>query len=919
MPTSTLPRSVPQEVLEHIAFLAGTQSLVGPPSDLPSLLLTCRDIYQALSLEANPYLYARIFCSKFDTSSVFRRLGSHVNAPRVLANELKKRWLHLRLIRARTNSRIGHAEPHQPSPALIDLLWLAYLMMLENDGKNERQLVDYAEMDVWLMEYWFDDEGASSAAHMILRNAWPIEDEKNSIAMWLFWFLLRPSLIMRNITRFPHIKTIMKLTALAANHVCFLIEFFVMHLLIQSLIKYPICRPSWTEFLPRTEAILPPSVITHFSEAYRLNPPTLAPAAILTFITLALRILVPAQAGHAEGLPLRSPASLSLTMRRSEDWDTDWYRCINVGQSDRCGTPSEAYILGSMDGVWEGVFTVSIWTSPFFKNIYRSNFSSQYTEFTAYSMLLSGGAPPAFDHCLVAHHRQTWKLREYYLVEAQELTQEKSRPLGPGNPLRAHFPAGTRLRELSDFVEIREPGTNAVHYRRASHAEFDVHKVVDIIILGEGHSAWGQFNLYGRPNLNIAKLKRKMDISSLTLQIAGENIFEKGRFYMLWRVNGNFIIIQAEPWWRPGFVPDITLPMNHYLEEHRALWHLQEVIQTMLDTIVFDGENNWAHLVRLKDNSYRLVYRKRRLIHNCPIWTKVINDLGFQGDSQLLCTGKDIDIFIGWQDDWGAYVSAESRGQKLIQSMGLGQYFFDLKAHVSKNGVIVGIMMEALVGRCVTPADRSAVFEAVADIQQHGISFSFQICDIYITKRGVRFASASSAKHYRDRDTLAEEAKFTWQTLADIFNHMEDESLRGRLSGSRSMGSSAFIIPRLPSPGRPLTLTPEEAIIRWVWSITTSDQFCRFQGYAFMKLRTLYRSSEHLPNRRDKRIKGDSRALLPPDDFSGDLEVSGARIESVDEPLIVNRGLVARRHPYARPTSKRLLLPQEFDLVVPAA
>lgn len=31
--------------------------------------------------------------------------------------------------------------------------------------------------------------------------------------------------------------------------------------------------------------------------------------------------------------------------------------------------------------------------------------------------------------------------------------------------------------------------------------------------------------------------------------------------------------------------------------------------------------------------------------------------------------------------------------------MGVGHYFFDLEAHVSKNGVIVGIMKEALVGR----------------------------------------------------------------------------------------------------------------------------------------------------------------------------------------------------------------------------
>lgn len=380
MPTSTSLGSVPQEVLEHIAFFAATQSLVGPPSGLPPLLLTCRNIYQALSFDTNLYLYARIFIYKFDTSAVFRRLGSHVGAPRVLANELKKRWTHLKRIREQTNSRIRYTESHQPSPTLIDLLWLSYLMMLENDGKNEQQLLDYAEMDTWLMEYWFDAAGASSAVDIISRHAWPIEDEKNSIAMWLFWFLLRPStsylrwshapndelftdLIKRNITRFPFMKTVMKLTALGANQVYFLIDFFCDHLLIQSLFKYPVCRPSWTEFLPRSEAILPPCFVTHFSEAYQLNPPTLAPAAILTFLTLALGILVPAQANHAGGLSIQPPASLSLTMRRSDDWDTDWYRCINLGQSNRCGAFSGAYVLGSLEGIWEGVFTVSTWIS----------------------------------------------------------------------------------------------------------------------------------------------------------------------------------------------------------------------------------------------------------------------------------------------------------------------------------------------------------------------------------------------------------------------------------------------------------------------------------------------------------------------------------------------------------------------------
>lgn len=119
------------------------------------------------------------------------------------------------------------------------------------------------------------------------------------------------------------------------------------------------------------------------------------------------------------------------------------------------------------------------------------------------------------DHCLIAQHRQTWKLREYQLPEHQELAREGSRPLGLGDPLKAHFPTGTRiLQEFSDSVDIQEPGTDTVHYWRPSHAKFNGQRVKDIIILGEvlcfsswmqvysafckGHSAWGQFNLYGR-------------------------------------------------------------------------------------------------------------------------------------------------------------------------------------------------------------------------------------------------------------------------------------------------------------------------------------------------------------------------------------------------------------------------------------
>jgi len=145
-----------------------------------------------------------------------------------------------------------------------------------------------------------------------------------------------------------------------------------------------------------------------------------------------------------------------------------------------------------------------------------------------------------------------------------------------------------------------------------------------------------------------------------------------------------------------------------------------------------------------------------------------------------------------------------------------------------------------------------------------------------------------------------------------MFNHMDEDPLRGRLSGARYGGSTAFIIPRLPSPGRPIPLRPEDAIIRWAWSITMTDDF--ICGKIFSKLEKLYGSSENSATRRGKRIKNAQKALLPPDEFSADNTTSITKIDSVDQPLVVHRGPVSRRHhPYTRLTPGRLLLPPEPD------
>lgn len=197
--------------------------------------------------------------------------------------------------------------------------------------------------------------------------------------------------------------------------------------------------------------------------------------------------------------------------------------------------PTEAFKLGSLEGIWEGLFT--------------------YTEFTAYAALLSGAPPPTLHRSLVARHQQTWKLREYHLLGPEEPNEPNSnadntnnnntmhnvpdryRPLSMGDPLRAYLPTGVDISVVGggqERLEVREPGRREmlVYHRcpglpsvpttdppnpstsnasppsttpTTTQDEIEPvaqpayqRRVREVLITGEGHSAWGQFNLVGR-------------------------------------------------------------------------------------------------------------------------------------------------------------------------------------------------------------------------------------------------------------------------------------------------------------------------------------------------------------------------------------------------------------------------------------
>ncbi|KAH7911286.1 hypothetical protein BJ138DRAFT_1006932 [Hygrophoropsis aurantiaca] len=476
---------IPQEVLEHIAFFSATETIIGPPSGLVPLISCSRNIYRSLSNETNPHLYARIFEYKFDIHAAIRRLGPHITVAAVLSAELRKRFIYLKRIRAKSDSSRDLVDSGKSPETLSHLLWLAYLMMLENDGKNELQLREYARTESWLWEYWFARNGASLTADLIGRDLWPPDNEINALAMWLFWLLLKPDQYKRGGGDFRIVTTVLKLTALAAN-------------------RYDICWPDWAHFVPPSQPT-PSSSVSHYSDIYHLTPPPLATPAILSYLTFAIQLSIPARATDFK--PRYAPPSIP-SLAHSSEWEPDWQRCVNLGRAAYGSAFSGAYTPGSIEGIWEGMFT--------------------YTEFTAYAALLSGGAPPILHKSLVAQHRQTWKLREYHLMNPSENNNlgESLAPLSAGDPLRAYFPIGTRISDCSNAIEVREPGKpDVLRYARsascgnATLSGQDFQRLKDIIILGEvhfplpllslwccrpltialqGHSAWGEFNLIGR-------------------------------------------------------------------------------------------------------------------------------------------------------------------------------------------------------------------------------------------------------------------------------------------------------------------------------------------------------------------------------------------------------------------------------------
>ena len=164
---------LPHDILLRIALELALTDPTSNPHHLIPFLQTCRYVHHALSKPFNHDLYAGIFKAKFDTSAPLRRFG----APALYSSNLSDQLVRY----CRVLKHIRRADVY--SPTILDDFWMAFIMMTENDGRNERQLAaaglaDYVEN--FVLERLRERSEST--------NQWPPETAINALALWLMWF-----------------------------------------------------------------------------------------------------------------------------------------------------------------------------------------------------------------------------------------------------------------------------------------------------------------------------------------------------------------------------------------------------------------------------------------------------------------------------------------------------------------------------------------------------------------------------------------------------------------------------------------------------------------------------------------------------------------------------------------------------------
>ncbi|KAK4058662.1 hypothetical protein OIO90_000106 [Microbotryomycetes sp. JL221] len=489
---------------------------------------------------------------------------------RDLATEFKRRCTVLTKLRRAVNA--GQVPPSSSRPSsprlqaftprglrqtlpepdeLTQNLWTCYLMLLENDGKNVRHLLEYADLRTYMRLFY-----KHSLLSEALNPGWPRQTAGRALGLWIGWLGgddLSTETPVESDQRFfvlkPYVFGAHKFDAFHAP--------WTISSLPVSRTSHPVMPPPEGSFQadlrPRTTA----QQITHMGRKIQIAPPILCHAAIFSFffrveqesnastdLSVApfgapahlmgphATTIANGQTPQHQGLGSRlstKPVKTSLPTLASRIHDDDFVRLVScVDPYSSRGLPP-LRLKGSFNGSWEGRFS--------------------FFDFDSYKDMLGGRLRSIYEGPYGENH-QVWKIEERIVR-----LQKGEKPGGKGPVLNAGFEIGSsgpsRSTSLSTSPPLRSTALPQIGSMSSSSRAGDVgtgarapssgggtgsrRKSVDghmddaydsralkrarsgycddsleedcfededgnyeILLTGYGHSAWGQFLLKGR-------------------------------------------------------------------------------------------------------------------------------------------------------------------------------------------------------------------------------------------------------------------------------------------------------------------------------------------------------------------------------------------------------------------------------------
>ncbi|KAG5635339.1 hypothetical protein H0H81_011661 [Sphagnurus paluster] len=188
--------TIPQELSDVIALELTLLEPLGPPAVLLPLMTSCRTLYARLSPDSNPTLHAAIFRQKFDSGAVIRRHGGICPTAWAYVAQLHRYLAALRVFR-RGDVHEGVCDglwrDDVPDIGLDEALQIGVVMMMEDDGKNVRQMLLWARADIFVKRLLTRRLYAGAEA----QDGWPSDDEVNANALWLLWLLTSEESLLR--------------------------------------------------------------------------------------------------------------------------------------------------------------------------------------------------------------------------------------------------------------------------------------------------------------------------------------------------------------------------------------------------------------------------------------------------------------------------------------------------------------------------------------------------------------------------------------------------------------------------------------------------------------------------------------------------------------------------------------------------